>query len=128
AELIDGVNFSQAYLPLRTGLVAPHAVATAQIGDRVFKVGRTTGLTFGEVKDIATVVGPVTYNGKPCWFRRSITIEGVNGTLFSDHGDSGSAILRMSGEVVAILYAGNGVQTYACPIETVLKSLKCTLV
>jgi hypothetical protein len=56
-----------------------------------------------------------------------MTIEGDNGTMFSDHGDSGSAIVRADGKVLGILYAGNGVQTYACPIDTVLSELKCTL-
>jgi hypothetical protein len=90
-------------------------------------VGRTTGLTRGEVKDIATIVGPISYSPGPCWFRRSLTIEGINGTMFSDHGDSGSAILRDNGEVVGLLHAGNGQQTYACPIDAVLQALGCTL-
>jgi hypothetical protein len=90
-------------------------------------VGRTTGLTFGEVKDTTTIVGPVPYDPGSCWFRRSLVIEGLNGTLFSDKGDSGSAIVRTNGEVVGLLYAGNGQQTYACPIDTVLASFGCTL-
>jgi S1-C subfamily serine protease len=98
------------------------------VGDGVFKVGRTTGLTHGTITDVATTVGPVGYDLGDCWFRRSITIEGTNGTLFSDHGDSGSAILNSSGEVVALLYAGNGTQTYACPIGTVLSALTCNLI
>ncbi len=127
AKLDDGIAFKQAYLPFR-GLVAPNATASANIGDRVFKVGRTTGLTLGEVTSVTTTVGPVPYDPGQCWFRRSIEIEGLNGTLFSDKGDSGSAIVRMSGEVVGILYAGNGQQTYACPIDEVLKKLKCALI
>jgi hypothetical protein len=126
AQLDAGVAFAQGYLPSR-GLIAPSGTASAKVGDRVFKVGRTTGLTFGEVKSVTTIVGPVPYDPGPCWFRRSIEIEGINGTMFSDRGDSGSAILRTSGEVVGILYAGNGVQTYACPIDAVLKKLKCNL-
>jgi Trypsin len=125
-ELDEGVSFTQGYLPSRS-LIAPNAVAKAKVGDKVFKVGRTTGLTFGEVKDVATIVGPVAYDPGPCWFRRSIVIEGLNGTLFSDKGDSGSAIVRTNGEVVGLLYAGNGQQTYACPMDTVLTSFSCTL-
>ena len=56
-----------------------------------------------------------------------MTIEGDNGTLFSDHGDSGSAIIKTNGEVVGLLYAGNGTQTYACPIDKVLTALSCSL-
>lgn len=126
ATLDAGVAFTQGFLPSRA-IVAPHNTAVAAIGDRVFKVGRTTGLTLGEITSIATTVGPVPYDPGPCWFRRSIEIEGLNGSLFSDKGDSGSAILRMSGEVIGILYAGNGQQTFACPIADVLKKLKCAL-
>lgn len=125
-RLDEGVAFRQGYLSFR-GLVAPGGTASARLGDQVFKVGRTTGLTFGEVTDVATIVGPVPYTPGPCWFRRSITIEGVNGTLFSDKGDSGSAIVRTNGEVIGLLYAGNGQQTYACPIDEVLRALSCTL-
>ena len=74
------------------------------------------------------MVGPIPYAAGPSWFRTSITIEGLNGTMFSDHGDSGSAIVRTNGEIVGVLYAGNGQQTYACPIDAVFSALKCTLI
>jgi hypothetical protein len=125
-ELDDSISFTQGFLPSRS-LIAPNAVAKARVGDQVFKVGRTTGLTFGEVKEIATIVGPIAYDPGPCWFRRSIVIEGLNGTLFSDKGDSGSAILRTNGEVVGLLFAGNGEQSYACPMDVVLNNFNCTL-
>lgn len=123
-RLSDGVSFKQGFLPFR-GLVAPNGVAPAKTDDLVFKVGRTTGLTHGKVTDVAAIVGPIQYDPGPCWFRRSIVIEGLNGTLFSDKGDSGSAIVRTNGEVIGLLYAGNGQQTYACPIEDILSSLHC---
>jgi hypothetical protein len=124
-RLSEGASFSQGYLPFRD-LVVPNGVARANTEDLVFKVGRTTGLTYGKVTDVAAIVGPVPYDLGPCWFRRSIVIEGLNGTLFSDKGDSGSAIVRSNGEVIGLLYAGNGQQTYACPIEDVLAGLHCT--
>lgn len=125
-QLDNEVRFTQGYLPFRN-LIAPNGTARARIGDRVFKVGRSTGLTFGEVVEAGTIVGPVHYAPGPCWFRRSLVIEGIDGTLFSDKGDSGAAIVRENGEVVGLLYAGNGQQTYACPIETVLRELRCSL-
>ncbi len=125
-ELDDDIFFKQGFLPSR-GWTAPNAVARARSGDRVFKVGRTTGLTFGEIKDTTTIVGPVPYDPGACWFRRSLVIEGLADTLFSDKGDSGSAIVRANGEIVGLVYAGNGTQTYACPIDTVLTSFGCTL-
>jgi hypothetical protein len=126
AQLDAGITFRSGYLPFRS-LSAPVGTGSAANRDRVFKVGRTTGLTYGEVVDVATIVGPVPYAPGPCWFRRSLTIEGLHGSTFSDLGDSGSAIVRLDGSVVGILYSTNGRQSYACPIEDALQALGCTL-
>jgi hypothetical protein len=42
------------------------------------------------------IVGPIPYAPGQCWFRNGLVVEGLNGTMFSDHGDSGSAIVRSS--------------------------------
>ncbi|WP_020470414.1 Nal1-like putative serine protease [Zavarzinella formosa] len=126
AALTASVAFSQTYLPSRHQ-VAPHGTGTPKVGDKVFKIGRTTGLTHGTITAIGTVVGPIPYDPGNCWFNQQFEIVGDNGTMFSDHGDSGSAILSTTGEVVGLLYAGNGTQTYACPIQAVLSALNCTL-
>lgn len=127
AGLELGQIYVQSYLPMRKAQ-PPNGVAVANVGDKVHKVGRTTGLTFGEVTQVGVVVGPVGYGIGGCWFRNSLVIHGNSGTTFSDHGDSGSAIVRTSdGMVVGLLYAGNGTETYACPIGTVLNRLNCTL-
>jgi hypothetical protein len=127
ARVAAGLGTKNAYLPIRTGIKPPTKIGVAKRDDSVSKVGRTTGLTRGTVTSIATIVGPVTYDKKPAWFRNSVEIEGVSGIPFSDHGDSGSAIVNSKGELVALLYAGNGTQTYACPIDAVLTSLGITL-
>jgi hypothetical protein len=123
ARLEAGIASKNRYLPGRTGFKAPKGVGQANVHDAVSKVGRTTGATRGTVTSISTIVGPVEYDRKPAWFRNSIEIEGISGTQFSDHGDSGSAIVNANGEVVALLYAGNGTQTYACPIDKVISAL-----
>jgi S1-C subfamily serine protease len=127
APLQGGVPFAQSYLPGRQ-LPDPHGLGTPRVGDRVFKVGRTTGLTHGTITAVGVVVGPIPYAPGACWFRQQFEIEGDAGTLFSDHGDSGSAIVSTTGEVLGLLYAGNGTQTYACPMQAVLSALSCTLV
>lgn len=126
ATLDSTVPFAQGYLAHRK-LAPPKSTVAARPGDRVFKVGRTTGLTFGEVVDVAAIVGPVLYGSGPCWFRRSIVVEGLSGTQFADKGDSGAVVARASGEAVGLVYAGNSLQTYVCPIDTVLRELRCTL-
>jgi len=126
ARIEQAVQFSQSYLPARQ-LAPPAGVAAPQYGDHVFKVGRTTGLTHGSITAVNTVVGPIPYAPGPCWFNQQFEIVGDAGTLFSDHGDSGSAIINAAGQVIGLLYAGNGTQTYACPIGAVLAALACTL-
>jgi hypothetical protein len=100
-----------------------HGVATPMLGDEVFKVGRTTGLTRGRIVSVGDRVGPVGYGIGDCWFRGSFTVEAFDGQAFSDGGDSGAAIVRGDGAVLGLIYAGNGVDTYACPIVDVLAEL-----
>jgi hypothetical protein len=126
ATLEQGVDFTQAYLPSRHQ-PAPHGVGVPKVGDKVFKIGRTTGLTHGTITAVGVVVGPIAYDPGNCWFNQQFEIVGDNGTLFSDHGDSGSLIVSTTGEVLGLLFAGNGTQTYACPIQAVLSALSCTL-
>jgi hypothetical protein len=127
ARLRSGVQHRQAYLPARIA-TSPTGSAIGQPGEKVHKVGRTTGLTYGEIAQIGVVV-PVNYAvGGRCWFRDCLLIEGLNGTTFADRGDSGSAIVRdADGAVVGLLFAGTESQTYACSIDNVLSQLNCTM-
>jgi hypothetical protein len=127
AVLKDRVDYLQSFRPER-GRKSPRGTSLPRPGDRVFKVGRTTGLTTGSIESVGEEVRGVQYERVgPCGFRGTFTIRGSSGTLFSDHGDSGSVILRPNGEVVGVLFAGNDVVTYACPIDSVLRALACTL-
>lgn len=125
-RLREGVDYSRGFLPSHH-LPAPAGVAPATLGAQVFKVGCATGLTFGNVEDVGTVVGRLPYGSGECWFESSILIEGAGGTLFADHGDSGAAVLTTAGEVIGLVYAGNGVHSYVCPIDEVLRALNCSL-
>jgi hypothetical protein len=127
ATISNNVMWHQSYLSVRK-VSAPAGWTTAAVSDDVYKIGRTTGLTYGVVTSVSAVVGPIAYAPGPCWFRRSLTIEGKNGTMFSDHGDSGSAIVKAStGQLVGLLYAGNGTDTFACPIDAVLAAFSCRI-
>jgi hypothetical protein len=126
AALEKGTEFTQGFLPARS-LPGPHGVTAPKIGDQVFKVGRTTGLTQGTITAVGIVVGPIPYEPGNCWFNQQFEIVGNQGVLFSDHGDSGSAIVSTTGELVGLLYAGNGTQTYACAIDSVFTAFGCTL-
>lgn len=128
AMLGPAVVHSQSYLPANLPFASPaRGTASASIGDKVHKVGRTTGLTWGTVRQIGVTVGPIAYDPGPCWFQLSMVIESDDGTTFSDHGDSGSAIVRNDGMLLGILYAGNGKQTYACPVAEIFTACQCQL-
>ena len=128
ARVEAGIANSNTYLPVRSSAPVPIGTAQPKNQDRVIKVGRTTGFTRGKIISFPAIVGPVDYDGKPAWFRNSIIIEGDGGASFSDRGDSGSIIIKeATGEIIGLLYAGNGQQSYACPINLVLSALNCSI-
>lgn len=122
ARVSDHVPWHHGFLG-RHRLPQLRELADPQLGDEVFKVGRTTGLRRGRIVAVAERIGPVGYAIGDCWFRDSFTIEGLDGLPFSDGGDSGATIVRRDGTVLGLLYAGNGEQTHACPIRTVFEQL-----
>lgn len=127
ATLVDGVSYRQSFLASRV-VKPPRRAVPPGLQDKVFKVGRTTGLTRGIVTQISTIVGPLPYSVGPCWFRSAFVIEGKDGTMFSDRGDSGAIIMKEdTGEVLGMLFAGNGVDNYACPMSDVLVALGCSI-
>ncbi len=122
ARVAEGVEVHRGYLARRR-LPNLRGSAEPRIGERVFKVGRTTGLRRGVITSVGDRVGPVPYAIGECWFAGSFVVEGDDGRPFSECGDSGAVVVRETGEVVGLLYAGNGVETFACPISDVLAAL-----
>jgi len=127
ARLTAEVTYVRAYLPHHP-VKAPTTVREPRLGERVYKVGRTTGLTRGQVSAVLVEAGPVGYDRGEAYFRRSFAVRGVMSTLFSSGGDSGSAIVAAQDHaLLGLLYAGNGVETYACLATEVLSALDATL-
>jgi len=96
--------------------------ANAEIeGDaRVYKAGRTTGWTEGEVTAIGVNVN-IRYSSGVAQFKNQIAITPStdNTGPFSDRGDSGSGIWNTENELVALLYAGSPSRTLANPVDLV---------
>jgi hypothetical protein len=94
--------------------------ATAILGETVRKIGRTTGLTSGEVVDINYPTISSLGNN----FTSQIKINPSSGTAkFSDRGDSGSAIVNSDDKVVGLLWggsSGHGVASHAANIESAM--------
>lgn len=124
-ELVNGTD-------RRLAGVGPELV---DVGETVFKIGRTTGPTEGRVTafDLDNLVVNY-YDTGNLRFDNQIEIEGTGSQVFGDGGDSGSLIVNANMEAAALLFAGsdaggsNGLGlTYANPIHRVLKDLKATL-
>jgi hypothetical protein len=122
AALAPGIDFDLGFLGAHA-VPRPSGYARPVIGERVFKIGRTSGLRWGVITSVGERVGPVTYAIGDCWFQNSFVIEGEGGRPFSEGGDSGAVVVRRTGEVVGLIYAGNGNETFACPITDVLSAL-----
>lgn len=91
---------------------------------RVYKVGRTTGFTQGEVAMLG-VIDSLSYPGGRAYFMDQIMIEPTrdNGGAFSQPGDSGSVVLSDDHKAMGLLFAGSPRSTLVNPIEFVLAEL-----
>lgn len=99
---------------------------TATVGMLVHKHGRTTGYTKGKVIDVAADVN-IGYDFGTARFEDQIVIVGSPGS-FSDSGDSGSLIVRRSGNrAIGLLFAGSTSHTIANHIGDVLTALSVRL-
>ena len=104
---------------------------TAALGDAVRKRGRTTGLTYGTVDGIN---GTANVNYGPAIGTKTLTNQifiapdTSHNAMFSDHGDSGSAIVNASNHVVGLLFAGGPSLTIANPIAFVQSELNVTVI
>lgn len=116
-------------LPPNWGLVR---VGRADLGDRVTKVGRTSGVTFGHVVD-ANASFPINTNAERTVFDDCIVIVSEEGPNFSLPGDSGAVIVKEDGTAVGLLIArfkGGGGQaggTVASSLEPALQALNLSL-
>lgn len=107
---------------------APKGVLAAKQDMLVHKFGRTSGYTAGRIKMISADT-TVDYERGAVIFKNQIIIVGLNGSVFSQAGDSGSLIMeRESQKAVGLLFAGSASHTVANHIEDVLQALNVTLV
>ena len=117
------------------GIAPPYAVDDDGlfVGEpRVYKVGRTTGYTEGRIMSLlGTAVVDYDPRGattsQTACFRRLLVIAATADNVgpFSDHGDSGSAVLTAKHDLAGLLFAVSAEgQTLASPIDAVLSELQ----
>ena len=119
-------------------LVYPTHVGVPRIGDTVYKIGRTTGVTLGTVINTdATVEVVYSDRSNPVLFTKVLVIKpktsrsstsqdiGRSSGVFSAPGDSGSVLFRPDGAAVGLLFAENGSVSYAFDLQSVLAAANC---
>ncbi|MEX2282029.1 MAG: hypothetical protein WEE89_06060 [Gemmatimonadota bacterium] len=139
AEIYDDILFYPTYLrdfPSNARTVRGLAdEESLDIGDRVRKIGRTTGFTSGRVTAFELDNVVVSYDRGNLAFDDQIEIEGAGTGPFSDGGDSGSMIFDSDNRGIGLLFAGGDTGgtngrglTYANPLWTVLQRLRVKLI
>ncbi len=99
-----------------------------ETGERVFKLGRTTGLTEGRISAVEVDDVVVGYDMGDLHFDDQLEIAPVGSQPFSLGGDSGSLIVDGRRRAVGLLFAGNDRDaTFANPIDRVLDALDVDL-
>jgi len=99
----------------------PSGIAFADLGMKVRKSGRTTGLTHDEVLQV-DVTANVRYGDTGARFTDQV----MTGPM-SQGGDSGSVVLDEQGRVVGLLFGGSDKRTLVNRIEHVFAALDVTL-
>lgn len=115
--------------PLELKLVTPEImeiglitdVISAQLGMKIKKSGRTTGLTYGTVEQTDVTVNVQYGEGKIAVFKDQL----MAGTMCAG-GDSGSAVLTENNQLLGLLFAGSENSTIINRIENVFELLHLT--
>ncbi len=111
------------------------ATAPAEGGEHVGKIGRTTGITAGQVTAVELDGVRVGYGDElgELTFDNQIEVEGDQGA-FSAGGDSGSLVYREDAVALGLLFAGSQTGgpggaglTFCNPIDDVLRALEVRL-
>jgi hypothetical protein len=101
----------------------PKGISTVvRRGMKVKKYGRTTDLTFGEIKDVDYRL-PMTYKSPGGGTGRVGLRDQVLCTRYTAGGDSGSAVFNMNGKIVGLHFAGSSSTSIFNKIGNVLDLL-----
>ena len=97
-------GLSEGGRPPRTTIVGDE---TAVSGMPVFKYGQKTLRTEGRVVDDNYPTFTISRGGQNYTFNGQIAIQNVDHSVaFSEHGDSGSAVINLDNKIVGLLFAG----------------------
>lgn len=124
--LEPNITYSRSATLTNEKRIIVQGLATAKIGDRVFKFGAGSGMTYGEVTGIHSSI-IIEKNGLKFYFEDAIMIHSNNDEGFASSGDSGAMVFREDGRILGMIFATNSIAAVLCPIEAILKELQCSL-
>jgi hypothetical protein len=118
AEVVEGIDFKEFEI-MDVGKVT--GIAEAKEGERVFKSGRTTGLTQSTIFDTRATIKVYGYYSPDNYaiFEDQL----ISSTPFMAGGDSGSIWVNERGEVVGLGFAGSDKFSCANKIQNVINLL-----
>ena len=101
---------------------AIQGIVSGNLGMAIKKMGRTTGLTEGEIQQVDVTVNVQYGGGRTALFKDQL----MAGAM-SQGGDSGSAVLDTQNQLLGLLFAGSEQSTIINRIEHVFSALDLTL-
>ena len=103
----------------------PRGQATAVVGERVWKSGRTSEVTNANITAIGVTTN-INYgvSANPALGVLATTDQILMTPALGQPGDSGSAVLDSQGNVVGLYFAGSGSSGFANRIENVFQALQ----
>lgn len=118
AALADPIS-PDVITPNILGLGAVQGVATPKVGERIWKSGRTTGVTTGTISAVAATLNVNMGEVGMAMFEDQIVTSPM-----AEPGDSGSAGLTEDGRIVGLLFAGSSQATLFNTIDNVSRILR----
>jgi len=125
-HLFSNIPYSRAGEFWNGQRLTVRGLATAKIGDRVYKIGAGSGMTRGEVIGIHSSV-VLSRNDQEYYFEDAIMVHSLDGSHFAKNGDSGAMVFREDGKILGMIFATSGNAAVLCPMESILKELQCSL-
>ena len=134
AKIDDGVG-AEPNLLWNVGNLGSTAEPYDSGSELVFKIGRTTGLSWGRITAIELDPIEIDMGSAVLAFAGQIEVEGTGVSPFSRPGDSGSLVLDAQCNAIGLLFAGSTIGgkngkglTFVNPIDKVLDNLNVKLI
>lgn len=107
-------------------VIGGQAVAE-RLGQPVYKMGRTTGLTCGILDIVGLQRQRIVINDLHYIYTNILAVKCINDQPFSMAGDSGAVVYTEDGRAIGLVIAGTDKYTFVSPLDACLKDMNATL-